>query len=407
MIQQIWEKGFGRALSFTVFLALAAGASGQTVSAQGIANQARLTSGMHDLALAETVTFPSPPPTALIPEIKCDSNANIYVVQTGSPPNLLFSNGLSAVPISKLSMASKSSVSYPVPSLDRYRGVIRSHFDVSADGHLYALLEALDASPTESEPPPSFFIAKYKDDGSLDKYFKLEDAPNRHIQPFRFVMFRDGNVLVTGTAVEKGKPLRPFIAVMDDAGRFVTYVKASVPEPVAVISGDRILNGKDQAVPATPPGGESTDPESDIAVSLSSSSFMVSASDGNVYLLRGEARPRLYVISPGARVIRDFEIHEPASGLKALNMGMVGGDKVYIAFGRVEDGSPHGADSNGTGNLISVVSPYTGQAIAVYRLPSDADPFNVPACAPSSDNFLFIGSTEDSQHLQIRKYTPK
>jgi hypothetical protein len=339
----------------------------------------------------------------LLNETKCDLKGNIYLVQSWA--SLLGSSGLSGLPVSKLSIGSKSTVAYPVPSLDGYRGVVRSDFDVSADGHLYLLLEALDASATESQGLPSFFIAKYHDDGSVDSYFKLGDAPERHIQPFRFAMFRDGNVLVTGTVVADGEPLRPFIAVLDRAGKFVTYIKVSDrPKPVPITSGVPGPEGEDRPAPARPAEGETSESESGLAVSLSSSSFIVSAPDDNVYVLRGAARPRLYVISSAGEVIREFDVSAPVPGLTATNMGMAGDDSVFISFGRGQGVSPGGADSDGPYNLISVMSPQTGKVGAVYRLKGEADAFDIPACAASTNNFLFVGATADHKHQQVRRY---
>lgn len=358
---------------------------------------------VRDLVPGESIPLSSPPPLILVGKTKCDLKGNIYIVQSGTPPALLGGGGISSIPVSKLSIDSKSPLSYSVPRIDRYRGVIRPDFDVSADGHVYSLLEALDASPTESEPPPSFFIAKYKDDGSLDSYFKLGDAPDRHLQPFRFAMFRDGNVLVSGTSVGRDG-LRPFIAVLDSGGRFVTYVKAT-----------------HDAEPKRP---EKYETASDYAVTLSSNSFLLSAPDGNVYLLRGADGYRLYVISSAGQVTREFEVPQPAPGLSPTNMGTAGDDMVFIAFGRVQGGVPAvGADSedskstvsddskktdsNGPKTLISLLSPQTGKVSEVYRLPENGDPFDLPACATSADNFLFVGTTEDRQHQQVRRYVPR
>lgn len=415
----------------TALLSLAAGTTGWGRPAQGIAKASPAFDGLppseiHDLFPAENIPFSAPPPVMLLSETKCDLKGNIYLVHSGSPPSPLGppSGVLSALPVSKLSIDSKSTVAYPVPSLDGYRGVIRSDFDVGADGHVYSLLQALDASTTKGQGLPSFFIARYNDDGSLDSHFKLGEAPTGRIQPFRFAMFRDGNVLVTGTVVS-GETLRPFAAVLNRAGTFVTYVK--VPErskPVPVTSGAPGQEGEHRATPTMPAKGKSLPTEAsatlgnqadehelaDSAVTLSSSSFMVSAPDTNVYLLRDTAPSQLYVISSAGEVIRKFEIPPPAPDSTPTNMGMAGDNMVFISFGHVQgisDASAVRADSKSPDNLITVISPLTGEVSAVYRLTGESDAGDVPSCAASSHNFLFVGSTKDHQHLQVTRYLPR
>jgi hypothetical protein len=403
-------RGLGRALAWlTALLTLAVWTGGRGKSPQDIeksspASGRSLAAEMRALFPAESIPFSAASPVVLLSETKCDLKGNVYVVQSGIPPSPFSqSSGISALPVSKLSTGSKSLVAYPVPGLDGYRGVVRSDFDVSGDGHLYSLLEALDSSEKKSQGLPSFFIAKYHDDGSVDSHFKLGDAPERHIQPFRFAMFRDGNVLVTGTAVAEGEPLRPFIAVLDRAGRFVKYVNVSDgAQPVPMTSGDP---SPERSAAAGKEAAEHS--QNDFAVALSNSSFMVSAPDNNVYLLRGADRSRLNVISSAGEVVRVFEVSAPAPGLTATNMGMAGPEKVFISFGRVQGASAGSAGSVGPYSLISVISPQTGEVSAVYRLEKEAEAFDVPGCAASSYNFLFVGDTADHQHLAVTRYLPR
>ena len=413
MTRGIRRGDLGRAVTCLVALvALAAGTAGRGGPPQDVEKSPPASHGLppaeiHDLFPAETITFPAAAPLMLLNETKCDLKGNIYIVQSASPPSLLGQfNGLSAIPVSKLSIDSKSTSAYRVPSLDGYRGVVRFDFDVGGDGQLYALLEALDSSDMKNQEP-SFFVAKYDDDGSVDSYFKLGKAPEGRMQPFRLAMFRDGNVLVTGTLVSGG-PLRPFIAVLDRAGTFVTYVKVSddirdAKKP-AVGSRNRGPRGEDQTASAKGRDSEASESESDLAVNLSSSSLMVSAPDDNIYLLRGTTRPQVHVISSAGEVIREFEVPTPARGLTATNMGMAGSDRIFISFGHVQGASKGGSDSSDPSNLISLINPQTGEVSATYRLKDDTAAFDVPGCAASYYNFLFVGTTADHQHLQATRY---
>lgn len=412
--RQVVTKGTRRrsilAVLLMAMLLLAIGGSGQDGRAQKIEKPSDKTAGgstvaVSDLKAAEMIVLPAPPPGAMVSEIKCGADGNIYVVQ--NVPVQLGLTGTGSLPISKLSITSKSVTSYSVPSLDRYRHVQRLHFDVGADGHLYALLGALDASPPGREPLVSYFIARYKDDGSgVNSYTKLEDAPDRQLQPSRFAVFRDGNVLVSGTAVEEGKPLRPFVVVMDSSGRFVKYVKVSVgPKAVLRFSGSQDPKGNEPTLPPGEAEAENSDRESGLAITLSSSDRFLSSPDGNIYLLQGIDQPRLYVISSAGEVVRWFDLPVPASGLTPSNIAIAGED-IFVWFARVLGAdSGANADADDSGNFISIVNPGTGKVTAVYRLPSDAA--GGPACATSADNFLVIGGTQDQQHEQVTRYSPR
>jgi hypothetical protein len=343
------------------------------------------------LVLSEIISFPISPPMALLSRTKCDGKGNIYLTQTGAPPNLLGSGGLSTVPITKLSVDSKTTLAFPLPTIDRFRGVLRTDFGVNADGDLFALLEALDASPANSEGPPSYFIAKYRADGSIDWHFRIEAAA-RHLQPFRFALFGNGNILLTGTTAVEGQPLHPFVAVFDKDGRFVRDV----------LLRDR----PNKAAANAPTEEERGNRESGRAITLSSSSMIESAPDGNVYLLRDETQPRIYTISPLGEVIRSFRIYSPTPSLTATNFAVTSDGKIEVTFSQVQGASAPPSDSEDVSNIITVVDSRSGEVSAVYQFPK-ASTSLMPACAASSTAFLFLGTSEDGQHQQVAKYSPQ
>lgn len=398
MIGQGLRRGLQYAFPcLTAFIALAVGGTGANKESPAPEQPAAI---IRNLSLAETIPFSTPAPSVFLTETKCDVQGNIYIVQSVAPPALLGSGGLSDVPVLKLAIGSKSTVEYRVPTLDEYRGVIRSDFDVSGDGKLYSLLQALDASSSgETNTRPSSFFAKYRDDGKLDSYVKLSDAPKARLQPFRLAVFRNGNVLVTGTAVNKGEPLQPFIAVFDHAGQFLTYVKPS-DNPAPMSSDARKSTSAREAKKRL----ETEKSASELAIGLSSSSFIVSAPDGDVYLLRDATHPRLYVVSSIGEVVQEFDVPVPAPGLTPSNMAIAGNNSIFISFSRVQ-GISAPQSSDGPTELITVVNTLTGEVSAVYRLPAEADGFSAPACATSSDNFLFLGMSADRQHQQVVRYT--
>jgi hypothetical protein len=360
---------------------------------------------IRDLSLAETIPFLSAPSPTVMTATKCDGKGNIYTIQSVVPPMLVNPAGLSGLPVTKFLPASKLFVPYPVPALDHYRGVIRVDFDVTADGTVYSLLEALDASSKGNSNSTQFssFVGKYRDEGALDSYVKLGDAPKGRIQPSRLAVFRNGHVLVAGTIVNEGEPLQPFVAVFDAFGRFINYVQVSenrgtVPTALeaAKVPATRQVT-TDSEVESNKSVGES-------AVGFLSTTFMVSGPDGNVYLLRGGDHPHLYAISPVGEVIKAFDVALPAPGLTATNMTLAGDSGIFISFGHVEGSSSLPANPDAPSRLVAVISTQTGEVSAAYRLPSEADGFSVPACATSSNSFLFLGPTDDQQHQQVVRY---
>jgi hypothetical protein len=295
--------------------------------------------------------------------------------------------------------------------------VLKLDFDVDPGGRVYALLTALEQSEGKDQSRPSYFVAKYKDNGSLDSYFKLGDAPEGRIQPLRFAMFRDGNVLISGTAVQ-GEQLRAFTAVLDRSGTFVTGIKLAhevEPTPLSAGPGGGPEEGG-QGVSSTASEGGPEEGKQHVAavkrkaeaspIEAVSNGSMISAPDGNIYLLRATHPPRLYVVSPAGQVVRQFEVPSPAPGLTPINMGMAGDDKVSISFGHVL-GVGSSAESDPAQNLISVLSPQTGEVAAVYRLATGDSGFNLAGCAVSPYNFLFVGGTADGKHLQVTRYLPR
>lgn len=371
---------------------------------------------VHELFRGEVIPFSAPPAFMVASEMRCDLRGNIYLVYSDAPELVIGrANAISTLPISKLSLQSKSITEYAVPIIPHCRGVLRLDFDIDVSGNLYALLTALKEPLGKDEAQPAFFVAKYKDDGTMDSYFKVGQAPEGRIQPLRFAMFRDGNVLVAGTLVEGGS-LRPFTAVLDRNGTFVTGIKLPhdvAPVPLTASSGGEPEGGGPRVAPSATDGGprsgkrELAEPKgkaNDSPVDAVSNGSLVSAPDGNVYLLRATDPPRLFVVSPAGEVVRQFEVQTPAPGLTPTDMGMVGDDRVFIRFTHIAATS---ADFGKGQDVITVLSPQTGELAAIYKLAAGESGPNLAACAASSYSFEFVGATDDAKHLQVAKYVPR
>lgn len=369
-----------------------------------------------DLFPAEKIPFSAPPAFMMVAETKCDLKGNIYLVYSDAPESVLGQpNATSTLPISMLSIESKTITQYQVPLISGYRGVLRLDFDVDPGGRVYALLTALEDSAGKDKPRVAYFVAKYKDDGSMDSYFKLGDAPEGRIQPLRFAMFRDGSLLVRGTAVE-GEQFRVFTAVMDRSGTYAAGIKLphnTQPLPLGAEPGGGTEQGG-QGVARTSSEGSPREAQKHVAagkrkaeaspVSAASDGFMITAPDGNIYLLHPTDPPRLFVISPAGEIVRQFEVPSLVPGLTPTDMGMAGDDKVFIWLTHI---GPSSAESSQFSDIISVLSPQTGEVAALYRLAAGESGSSLAACAASPNNFLFVGATDDGKYLQVTRYLPR
>ncbi len=419
--QMSWRRAL-RSAGYLAGLAAVFGGVRQSVSfAQGRTGEGQSVSqetpiGIRDLFPAEKIPFSAPPAFMLASDMRCSLKGNIYFVYSDAPELVLGQpNAISTLPISKLSIDSKTITQYQVPPISGYRGVLRLDFDVVPDGRVYALLTALKESDEKDKSRPAYFIAKFKDDGSVDSYFKLGDAPAGRIQPLRFAMFRDGSLLVTGTAVE-GEQLHAFTAVMDRSGIYATAIKLPHdvgPIPLGAGPGGGQERGGQGAASSASEGDPQEAKEHAAAgrrkaeaspVSAVSGGSMITAPDGNVYLLRATDPARLYVLSPAGEVVRQFEVSSPAPGLTPTDMGMAGQDNIFIRFAHIATSS---ADFGQVPDLISVLSPHTGEVAAVYRLATGEGAFNLAACAASPNNFLFVGATDDGKYLQVTRYVAR
>lgn len=371
---------------------------------------------VRDLFPAERIPFAAPPVFMMVSGVKCDLKGNIYMIYSSNPELLIGqANAISILPISMLSIESKSITQYQVPTIPDYQGVARLDFDVSAEGRVVALLTALDESAGKDKSRAAYFIAKFKDNGNLDSYSKLGDAPAGRIQPLRLAVFRDGSLLVRGTAVQGGE-FKAFAAVLDRSGTFAADVKLShdaKPVPLGA-KADGGSGEEELGIGSSTSGGSPREAKQQLGegkrkaevspVEAVGNGSMVSGPDGNIYLLSATDPARLYVISPAGEVVRQFEVPSPALGLTPSVMGMAGDDKVFIWYVHLAGSS---GESDQVQSLISVLSPQTGEVVGVYRLAAGENDSNLAACAVSQYNFLAVGTTADRKHLQVTRYIPR
>jgi hypothetical protein len=373
-----------------------------------------------DLYPIDTIPFSAPPPRMVGSGIKCDLKGNIYLVYTDAPQVVLSQrDGVATLPISELSPGSRSVARYEVPSIQDHHHVLRYGFNVDARGRVYALMSAAYNTSEKEKPRGDYFIVRYKDEGSVDSYFKIGDKPGEHLQPIHLAAFPDGNFLVTGTSV-KPEGFGVFSAVFDRAGTFASNVEVRDDLEVLAINkpSEPAPQSAAPAAPRTPPANGADDTGQADAptqshksrpnpVDVASSAFALSAPDGNIYLLRGTDPAHLYVVSPSGSVVREFEVPRPAPGLSPIQMAMAGDSRIFFEYAHVATGAP--GENNSSPHLITEMDPNTGELTAVYRLAPADTGFHLAGCASSPYDFLFVGTSKDkdNEHLEVVRYSPR
>jgi len=359
---------------------------------------------VYGLYKTETIDFPSSAPAAVESAIKCGPNGDIYAVYSSDQ-----AQDIGKQPVSRISASSKGVTEYPTPAMPGYSAPGRGSFDVRADGTLYALVLATARSGAGGKARRVSFIVKYNEDGTVDSRIRVGGENGTRIQPLRIAAFGDGDFLLSGTTaltrgeIAKGARLRTFAGIFGRAGTFLSPIKLMEPTVPAKPSPPPRANASAPGVETHSYAAEMAS-EDENAVSLGSHTLSVSSADGNVYVLQGAYRPHLYVISSTGDITRQVRLKPPAKGISPIQMAAAGSGYLFIYYGHVAAGVP-GENPHQRG-MITVLNQETGRVTAVYRMPEAQAGFAVPACADSSDDFLFLGASKDN-HLAVVRYAAR
>ncbi len=364
-----------------------------------------------NLRKVEAIPFSAPGPTAIRSNIKCGPDGDIFAVYTNESQALLSqfnqSGGIFRVPVSRVSISSKKITEYPIPAIAGYYSPSRHSFDVRADGTLFALLRTARNSGSESKRELASLIVEYNDDGTVASYFSVGDVHGRRVQPLSMSAFADGNFLLTGTMLGD-QQLGTFTGIFDRQGTFIAplelrHVSVGESEP----PGTEPAPAKPEQTKQPEGGAEKQKPGEEFEsmannpVSLESSTLSVSSADDSVYVLQGTGAATLYAVSPAGYVARRFTLKPPQPGLSPVQMAAAGIGYLFIDYKHIPTGAP---DENlHEPEMIEVLNSESGQVTALYRLPDPLADFVVPACANSTDDFLFLGAGKDN-HLEVVRY---
>ena len=361
-----------------------------------------------ELYEAETIPFSAPPPLSFFTGIKCDLSSNIYLVYSDALPSIpseVITLDTPLPPVRKVAIDSRTVVSYATQSLPDYPLVRREDFAVDPRGTVYALLEAYHRRPDkEHQEIPDYLIAKFKDDGTIDSFIKLQNPPDQKFEPYYFAAFPDGNFLVTGSLLsDLGEAVKWFTGIFNRGGVLVQEVKPSgdvrpaASAPVAEASQPKVGEQISDDAGAEQDKGQSVPPKSSARrFFVPSYSLMIGAPDGNVYLMRASNPVRIYALSPTGEVVHEWSVRPPRGDVIPMEMSLAGQNRLLLEFGH-----PATRKDSKLHMVLALLDLGTGKVTATYKLPEGRH--GIPACMTPRDEFLVLGTTEDRK-LKVVKF---
>lgn len=222
-------------------------------------------------------------------------------------------SGFYRAPVQKLIPGSKSTRAFRFDEAFS-EGAEGRAFSVH-DGRVYVLASARR----------TLYVVEFAEDGTIKAQTKL--AVDFFLVPSHLAIFKSGEYLVvglTGATGDTAPHLRtPFTGVFTPHGQLVK----------------RIYEPEDQDAQQRAEGG---DPQYLRCCGQSGNEFVgwnanvVSASDGNVYLLHGTSPPLVYVISPKGDVLRKMQIEPGGAELTANSIKFYAG-RLAIGFNWLGD----------------------------------------------------------------------
>ena len=347
---------------------------------------------VRELSKGETIHFVAPPPVDVEFPIRCDGDGDIFVAYSANP--YAASEG-EARAITKILPDSKSTVEFGMPSIDGYDSQNRQSFAVGPNGGFYALISAHRAKVNAKRARrPDYFIEKFKEDGTRDSLTKLVLPAGAAVLPMLFGVFNNGTYLVTGTVVRHAKS-QAFTAIFDSSGRWVKSLRLAGDVPPAPVFHS----------PPPPPKPSANKDHHGNGSSFLAVQFggVVSAADGNMYLVRASDPIKIYGISAGGEVVNQAEAPIPEPGLSLTEVGASAAG-LYLQFSHIPTNGPS-SESPGPGprDMVGLFDVTIKRYVGLYTLPANVSQDWVPACADNQGNFSFLGEGADAR-LQVTTY---
>jgi hypothetical protein len=390
-------------------LALLGSAAGGNALGQAEPAQESAAPLMEDLYPSSDVELSAPPPLAVTAGTQCDTNGNIYLLYASESTEAVLEKAGKLqplnLPLRRVSIDSKSVVSFPVGPFQDY-GWFSSHaFYVTPNGAVYNLTQVCeDRSGPRVPTTCAYFIRGYNDDGKVDYVTRPRPPRVEVFTPFKFAAFPDGNLVVLGIVrdeTEGAAHSRLFAGLFNRNGDFLrelTLAQDTGPTPGVTPTPNE--NPAPGAGGTNPSGSGRQAGEWETWQRLSMALLearMFGGPDGTVYLLRGRSPQKLEVLSSDGSVLRKPDITPPREGLTAMSASLSPQGQIVVYYLPTAS-----SDSYNRNPVIAVVDPETGKVVSTYGKPPDA---GTPACVTRKGEFLFARQSK-AELLEVVGYTP-
>lgn len=348
-----------------------------------------------------TIEFSAPPPVAVARGTLCDTNGNIFLQYYPSVRvvnhMMLVPRSVEALPLRKLAVDSQQTVTFPVGPFQGYTKSSVHGFYVTPNGAVYNLAQACrKGQDPEGHETCAWLVTKYRHDGSVDSTVRLHLPHGANLLSPQFAAFPDGNLLVTGFSMSEKRGMRPFAAIFDPSGDFLTNLTMSRDAAPASAPTKAKMNSRSKATASSSAAKARRDWAR--LFRAIAGMRMVGAPDGAIYLLGSGFPERVYVASSGGKVLREQTITPPREGLSPFNMSVTGQGDLFVFYSHL----PMPMDTSQY-RVLALVDPQTGKVISTYDLPPKG---GVPACMTSEGVILFTHESK-SGHLAVAEYTPE
>jgi hypothetical protein len=241
-------------------------------------------------------------------------------------------------PVVKISPDGKVEATFPIAEVPGFEQAEAWDFALGLRGEVYLLTMR---RPGRAE------IVKFDSDGRHSDTLQLEER----FEPLQLAVFPSGELLVTGRKVAAAPedPGEPFTGIFDRGGRLLRMVELpddiTAPPPPPTEEEEEDTERREAAAGRLE--------EYNRAISLT---LAEPAEDGNIYVMRRQAEPVVFVVSASGEVVRRIVVPSPGEGFRSLGFKVAGG-RLLVQFSR---------EGQNAERIFSVIDAYEGTPIVDY-----------------------------------------
>lgn len=293
-----------------------------------------------------------------VSDLACDDDGNIYL-----------GNDNAGGPIRKLNAKGELVNLFDLNADPEVQVYGDGPYALSPDGELYAWVG--------NGKDGYYYALVFGTDGKYKRKIKLD--PGFPWAPGPFAVFANGSLLMTGQEYDRDvrRPMFPFTGIFRSDGRLLKEVSLEDDGRIHKMAEARDPKLTSAAVP-----------DSNRAVAWG---HVKPAKDGNLYIMRWLSPAVIYVVSPGAEVVRRLSVDPGSPRLMPVTMH-ISGNRIAILF-----------RDEGSKEQIMKVVDLNGEEFATY-LASGGDEKAQPGPAfacylGATGRFLFLSADEEHRVL--------